>query len=225
MDSDQSMVAHVSWTPHDVLSGAYDGSRGDGISLVRLDLAGIAGDPARLRELVVAVQLLRRMGCMVEYGLDLFEGSPRFVSVRENLSLLRAIVADGTTAAQFTVKPLDADCSPWVQSYRARLAPAVQPWLSRLSAQLAESWLEVMMGERMLLGMNGVAAHRIALQRLTLRSNTDLLNLVSDSAREFELAGDTRLLDDEFASPQVGSLTESLLALRNRFQPGQVLAG
>jgi hypothetical protein len=219
------MVVGASWTPRDVLSGAYDGSRGDGISLVRLELSGIAGDAARLRELVVAVQLLRSKGSMVEYELDLFEGSPRFVTVRDNVALLRAIVVDGTTAARFTVNPLVGGRSPWVESYRQRVAPAVQPWLSQLSERLAEAWLEVMMGERMLLGMNGVAAHRIALQRLTLRSNTELLNLVSDSAREFELSGDTSLLDDEFIRPRIDALTGVLLALRNRFQPGAALTG
>lgn len=225
MDTDQSMVVGASWTPRDVLSGAYDGSRGDGVSLVRLELSGIAGDATRLRELLVAVQLLRRKGCMVEYDLDLFGGSPRFATVRDNIAMLRAIVADGTTTARFSVNPLVGECSPWVASYRERVAPAVQPWLSRLSAPLAEAWLEVMMGERMLLGMTGVAAHRIALQRLTLRSNTDLLSLVSDSAREFELSGHTCLLDDELVSPRIGALIESFLALRNRFQPDRLLTG
>jgi hypothetical protein len=69
-----------------------------------------------------------------------------------------------------------------------------------------------------------VAAHRIALQRLTLRSNTELLNLVADSAREFELTGESRMLDDGIVGPRISLLTESMLALRNRFVAAQATA-
>ena len=186
----------------------------------RLDLTGVAGDPARLRELVVTVQTLRRSGILVEYELDLFGGSPRFATVRENVALVRAIVADGTTPATFTVSPGSGVCSPWLDSYRERVGIAVQPWLTGLSIRLAEAWSELVIGERQQLRLNGVAAHRIALQRLTLRSNTELLNLVADSARQYELTGDTQLLEHDLVAPRVASLTETLVALSNRFQAG-----
>jgi hypothetical protein len=194
-----------------------------GLVRVRLDLTGIAGDPVRLRELLVAVQTLRRIGILVEYDLDLFGGSPRFATVRENVALVRAIVADGTTPASFTVSPSSGVCSPWLDSYRERVGVAVQPWLTGLSIRLAEAWSELVIGERQL-QLNGVAAHRIALQRLTLRSNTELLNLVADSARQYELTGDTQLLEHDLVAPRVALLAETLLALGNRFQAGNTQA-
>jgi hypothetical protein len=194
-----------------------------GLYRVLLVLSGIAGDPVRLRELQVAVQTLRRLGILVGYELDLFGGgAPRFASVRDNVALIRAIVADGTTPATFTISPGSGGCSPWLESYRERVAVTVQPWLTGLSVRLAEAWSEIVIGERRQLRQNGVAAYRIALQRVTLRSNTELLNLVADSAREYELSGDTRLLEHDLVAPRIASLTEILVALSNRFESAQV---
>lgn len=224
METDPAAVWHAICTPGSVVTGEFRELNSPGLFLVRLDLSGIAGDPARLRELVVAVQTLRRSRLLVEYELDLFGGSPRFAAVRDNVAVLRAIVADGTTAASFTIKSSGGACSPWVAEYRERLKTAVEPWLTGLSDQLADDWTEVVMGERQVKGPSGVAAHRIALQRLTLRSNTELLNLVADSAREFELSGSTRLLDRELVAPRINLLTESMLALRNRFLAARAAA-
>jgi hypothetical protein len=134
------------------------------------------------------------------------------------VALLRAIVADGTTPATFTVSPGSGVGSPWLDDYRQRVGSAVQPWLTGLSVQLAEAWSELVMGERLKRRQDGVAAYRIALQRLTLRSNTELLNLVADSAREYELTGDTRLLEHDLVAPRARLLTETLLALSNKFK-------
>lgn len=220
MDSD---LWSRSCTPQEIAAEDFQGLSARGLYRARLDLTGIAGDPVRLRELQVAVQTLRRIGILVEYDLDLFGGSPRFATVRDNVALVRAIVADGTTPAIFTVSPGSGLCSPWLDAYRERVGAAVQPWLTGLSLRLAEAWAEIVVGERQHLGLNGVAAHRIALQRLTLRSNTELLNLVADSAREYELNGDTPLLEHDLVGPRVASLTEILAALRDRFQAGNTL--
>jgi hypothetical protein len=218
MDSD---LWSKSCTPHDVAAQDFQGLSARGLYRVQLELTGIAGDPVRLRELQVAVQTLRRVGILVEYELDLFDGSPRFASVRDNLALIRAIVADGTTPAAFTISPGSGVCSPWLDAYREHVAVAVQPWLTGLSAQLVQAWSEIVIGERRRLRQNGVAAYRIALQRLTLRSNTELLNLVADSAREYELSGGTQLLEHDLVAPRLASLTEILVALSNRFDDAQ----
>ncbi len=215
MDSD---LWSTSCTPQEVAARDFQGLSQRGLFRVRLELAGVAGDPVRLHELLVAVQTLRRIGILVEYELDLFGGSPRFATVRDNVALVRAIVADGTTPATFTVSPGSGASSPWLDSFRERLGTAVEPWLTGLSVQLAAAWTEIVTGERQSLKLNGVAAHRIALQRLTLRSNTELLNLVADSAREYELTGDTSLLEHDLVAPRVALLTETLVALGNRFQ-------
>src|SRR3954463_12478363 len=90
MDSD---LWSRSCTPRDVATEDFEGLSARGLYRVRLQLTGIASDPARLRELQVAVQTLRRIGILVEYELDLFDGgAPRFANVRENVALVRAIV-------------------------------------------------------------------------------------------------------------------------------------
>ncbi|WP_328330423.1 hypothetical protein OHA70_08730 [Kribbella sp. NBC_00382] len=221
MDSD---LWSRSCTPREIATEDINGLSARGLYRVRLELAGIGCDPVRLRELQVAVQTLRRLGILVEYDLDLFEGGPpRFASVRENVTLIRAIVADGTTPAAFTMSPGTGVCSPWLDGYRERVTSAVQPWLTGLSARLAEAWSELVIGERRQLRQYGVAAYRIALQRVTLRSNTELLNLVADSAREYELNGDTQLLEHDLVAPRIASLTEILGALSNKYAQAAIL--
>lgn len=222
MDSD---LWSTSCTPREVAAKDFQGLSARGLFRVRLELVGIAGDPVKLHELLVAVQTLRRIGILVEYEIDLFGGSPRFATVRDNVAMVRAIVADGTTPATFSVSPGSGVSSPWLDDYRERVGVAVQPWLTGLSVQLAEAWSELVMGERLKHRQDGVAAYRIALQRLTLRSNTELLNLVADSAREYELTGDTRLLEHDLVAPRAGLLAETLLALSSKFRLSNISVG
>lgn len=216
--SADGLLGHVLWsttcTPHDVDAVAFRALRDSGLYLVRLELEGIAGDAARLREVVVAVHTLRQLGVLVAYDLDLFAGEPRFATVRDNLTLLRTIVADGTIPAVFTSGPVDG--SPLLQSFRDELSGAVTGWLG-LEGQLADAWADVVVGERLLLGLKGVAAHRIALQRVTLRTNLELLDLVENSIRDYEISGSTSLLTPELIGPRVDCLTDTMFALRNRF--------
>jgi hypothetical protein len=221
--SSEGLLGQVLWstscTPADVSAGRFPRLRDAGLFLARLDLAGVAGNPGRLTELVTAVQILRRLGILVEYDLDLFSGS-RFAAVRDNLAMLRAIVGDGNTPAVFRSTPADGTCSPWLETFRGHLAGAVAPWLEGggLADQLAEAWAEVLVAERLLLGLYGVAAHRIALQRLTLRCNMELLSLVAGSAADFEASGETALLDQDLIAPRCARLSETMIALRNGFQ-------
>lgn len=217
------LLGQVLWstscTPRDVDAADFQRLHASGLYLVRIELTGIAGDPARLRELVIAVQTLRRIGLLVSYDLDLFDGSPRFASVRDNLTMLRAIVADGTIPATFRIGTVGAECSPWLRRFHDGLGTAVDPWIGAggLAAQLADAWADVIVGERLLVGLRGTAAHRIALQRLTLRTNLELLDLVGNSARDYETVGGTPLLAAELIGPRVAGLTDSMIALRNRF--------
>lgn len=219
----EGLLGHVLWstscTVDDVSAGAFRWLSDAGLFLVRLQLGDVGGDPVRLGELLTAVQTLRQLGILIEYDLDLFGGSPRFAVVRDNLAVLRVVVADGTTPAAFRPAPAGGTGSPWLETFQRRLAVAVSPWLAAggLSDELAEAWAELVVGERLLLGLRGVAAHRIALQRLTLRCNTDLLSLVATSAADFEASGDTSLLDQDLIGPRCARLEESMLALRNGF--------
>ena len=176
--------------------------------------------------MATAVQSLRRLGILVEYDLDLFAGPPRFASIRENLALLRTVVADGTTPACVSFTSADSGCSPWLQAFRRRLPAAAKPWLDRdgLSVGLAEAWAELAVAERLVLDLMSVAAHRIALQRLTLRCNTELLTLVAASAADFEATGDTARLDQDLIEPRCAQLTDRLVALRNNLLVGDAPA-
>ncbi len=216
--SEDGLLGHVLWsttcTPHDVDAVAFRALRDSGLYLVRLELDGIAGDAARLREVVVAVHRLRQLGLLAAYDLDLFAGASRFAIVRDNLTLLRTIVADGTIPAAFRTGPVDG--SPLLQGFRDELSDAITGWIG-LAGQLADAWADVVVGERLLLGLKGVAAHRIALQRVTLRANLELLDLVEHSIRDYEISGSTSLLTPELIGPRVDRLTDTMLALRNRF--------
>jgi hypothetical protein len=187
-----------------------------GLILVRLDLDSSAAD---LRELVTAVQTLHRLGILVEYEVDLFGRSPRFASIRSSLAVLTAICGDGTTPARFRPGSLVDDCSPWLARFQHRLAIAVEPWLAEdgLSSRLATAWAELVVAERLLLGLTGVAAHHIAMQRLTLRSNMDLLSLVTRSAADFELTGDTDHLDVEHIAKRCAVLDRAITDLQTSF--------
>jgi hypothetical protein len=154
----EGLLGHVLWstacTPRDVDVAVFRDLRESGLYLVRLELDGIAGNAVRLRELVVVVHMLRQLGLLVTYDLDLFEGRPR-----ENLVVLRTMVADGTIPAVFRSGSVDEP--PWLQQFRDELSGAVPGYLE-LSGQLADAWADVIVGERLLLGLKGVAAHRIA---------------------------------------------------------------
>jgi len=211
------MLGQVLWsttcTPADVTAAGFQRLREAGLYLVHLDLDRRTPQG----EVATAVQTLRRLGILIDYEVDLFAGSARFASIRDNLALLRAVVADGTTPASVRFTSSDSDCSPWLQTYRHRLAVVAKPWLDHdgLSVQLAEAWTELAVAERLVLDMTSVAAHRIALQRLTLRCNTDLLTLVAASAADFEAAGASQRLDRDVIGSRCAELADRLFALRN----------
>jgi len=70
-----SILWSTSCTPADVSPAGFQKLRDSGLFLTKLDLSGVAGDASRLRQVVLAVQVLRRLGILVEYELDLFGGS------------------------------------------------------------------------------------------------------------------------------------------------------
>ncbi|WP_328990263.1 hypothetical protein OG394_28900 [Kribbella sp. NBC_01245] len=216
------LLGHVLWTteclPTDVDALTFRRLRDDGLLRVRLHLTG--ADP---RELLVAVQTLRRLDVLIEYDLDLFGHAPRFASVRDAVAVLSTITADGTTPALFRVGPV-WNCSPWVASFHQQLDAAAAPWIGEngLSARLALAWAEVVVADRLLLGVASAAAQRIALQRLTMRSNTALLALVSQAAADFELAGESKRLDPAAIAIHVADLSQALTDLHTRFLSPQL---
>jgi hypothetical protein len=190
-----------------------------GMFLVRLDL-GTPSGPGPRRQAITAVQVLRRLGILVEYDFELAAPLPRFDAVRRNLDYLAAIVCDGSIPLTFRWPVPEASaCSPWLAAYRDRLALAIGPWLDEygLSARLAEAWADLVVSERLLHNVSGVAAHRIALQRLTMRCNTELITLLTRSARDFETRGDSDLLDTANLRARCAGLGRTLDALNAHF--------
>lgn len=193
---DEGLLGHVMWSTEcsvaDVDPAAFRTLADAGLFLVHLDLG------SDKRRACTAVQVLRHLGILVEYDFDLAGPVQRFDTIHQNLGYLAAVVCDGSVPLAFRWSvPDPAACSPWLASYRDRLATVIGPWLggSGLSARFGEVWADLVVAERMLRGLTGLAAHRIALQRLTMRSNTELVRLVSRSAEDFERYGDTALLD------------------------------
>ncbi len=220
----EGFLGHVLWSTDcstdDVEQRAFRPLAEAGLFLVRLDL-GTPGSEARRRQACTAVQVLRQLGILVDYEFDLAgTTAPRFDTLHANLAYLAAIVCDGSTPLMFRWPVPDASaCSPWLAAYRDRLAGVIGPWLGEngLSAQLSEAWADLVVAERLLRGLSGVAAHRIALQRLTMRCNSELVTLVSRSADDFERYGASPLLDPVNLQARCDGLGRALNQLRTVF--------
>jgi hypothetical protein len=219
----EGLLGHVLWSTDcsvgDVEVLAFRRLSDAGLFLVRLDL-GVPSGTAQRRQACTAVQGLRQLGILVEYEFDLAGPVQRFDALHENLGYLAAIVCDGSVPLSFRwPEPDPPSCSPWLAAYRERLATAIGPWLgeSGLSERLGEAWADLVVAERMLRGLSGIAAHRIALQRLTMRANSELVSLVSRSAHDFEQSGESGLLDAAAISARCAGAGRSLDQLRTAF--------
>lgn len=216
----QGLLGRVLWSTDcevgQVDARAFRALAAGGLLAVRLDLGTPTG-PDRLRAAMEAVHTLYQLGIMVEYDFDLFGPAPRFSSVLGRASFLRALVSDGSTPATFRLSAVGG--SPWLSAYQRRLADAVAPWLDDggLAGRLRDAWAELAVAERLLRAVSGAAAHRIALQRLTMRSNTALLGLVTESAQDFERYGDSDRLDPDVLSTRLAELEAGLLRLHESF--------
>lgn len=186
-----------------------------GLFLVHLDLSGTDRVVA-----CTAVQILRRLGVLVEYDFDVVGPVQRFDTLHANLVYLAAVVCDGSVPLSFRWPVPDrGTCSPWLAAYRDRLGDVIGPWLgeSGLSSRLSDAWADLTVAERMLRGLTGIAAHRIALQRLTMRCNSELVSLVSRSATDFELYGDSPLLSSANLEARCAGHNRDLDRLRAEF--------
>ncbi len=161
-----------------------------------------------------AVEVLKSIGLMWEYGFMLLDPSSTFDTVRENLQFLRTIVGDGCLPVTFC-RMLPYDGTPikdeLVRSGRLRgdvnnpdydfLDPRlaefyegltsvvnVRGWIHGLEAvtlQLANAWHEVAVMERLFPSLPGMANYTRTLRRITRKSNTLLLGVVEDLSYVF----------------------------------------
>jgi anaerobic magnesium-protoporphyrin IX monomethyl ester cyclase len=165
-----------------------------------------------------AVEILKSLGLMFEFGFMLFDPSTTFQSVRENIAFLRAIAGDGSAAATFCrMLPYDGTpikdeleragrlrgdvCNPdydfldpVLSDFYEELSRVVNVtgWIHgfrALSPQINWAWNEVAVLERLFPPLDDMAAYKDALRTVTRDSNEVLFTLVEDMARAYTIGG------------------------------------
>jgi radical SAM superfamily enzyme YgiQ (UPF0313 family) len=188
-----------------------------------------------------AIETLKSLGVMWEYGYMLFDPSSTFESIRVNADFLHSLVADGSAAATFcrmlpyggtpiretlrqegrlrggVTRPDYDFLDPRLDEYHLLLDKAVGGWIHTdgISHQLNWAWHELAVLERLVRVLDGTDAYREALAALTRRSNDELFRFVQESSRAFE-QGDRSHFDEE-AVPDCDGIKADLLAIRDPF--------
>jgi radical SAM superfamily enzyme YgiQ (UPF0313 family) len=192
-----------------------------------------------------AVNTLKSIGLMWEYGFMLLDPSSTFQSVRENLGFLRAILADGCLPATFCrMVPYDGTpikdelvrtgrlrgdvCNPDYDFLDPRLAGFYQEltdvvslkgWIHGLEAvtlQLATAWHEVAVMEKLFPALEGMPAYRKTLGAITGRSNDILLGAVDELVQAHE-SGRRSRLDSSRLEAGRRQILDDLIAERDAF--------
>ncbi|HET7509308.1 MAG TPA: radical SAM protein [Solirubrobacterales bacterium] len=190
-----------------------------------------------------AIETLKELGILFEYGFMLFDPSSTFESVRENARFLQSIAADGQVGALFcrmlpyggtpirdrlreegrlrgdVTRPDYDFLDPRLTDYHRLLDRAAEGWIHNdgVSHQFNWAWTEVGVLSRLAGPLEGVEAYREALAALAARSNRILFDLVERSSLAFEQDGDDSLLSPQRSDMICRELVEELLSLRNEF--------
>ncbi|MEP6569834.1 MAG: radical SAM protein [Acidobacteriota bacterium] len=156
-----------------------------------------------------AVNILKSIGLMWEYGFMLLDPSSTFESVRENLSFLRTILRDGCLPVTFCrMLPYDGTpikeelersgrlrgdvCNPSYDFLDPQLSAfydgltdviSLNGWIHSLEAvtlQLGCAWHEVAVMQRLFPELPGMAKYIKTLRRITRKGNNLLLHVVED---------------------------------------------
>jgi len=194
---------------------------------------------------ISAVNLLKSIGLMFEYGFMLLDPSSTFESVRDNLNFLKTILADGCLPVTFCrMVPYDGTpikdelertgrlrgdvCNPDYDFLDPRLEDFhnglttvlnVNGWIHGLEAvttQLQWAWNEVAVMERLFPALPGMLKYKKKLAGITKASNKLLLSVVEDLSY---VCSDNKpnLWDpDEIEKRREGYLTD-LLRVRDAF--------
>jgi anaerobic magnesium-protoporphyrin IX monomethyl ester cyclase len=161
-----------------------------------------------------AVEILKKIGLIFEFGFMLLDPSSTFESVRQNVEFLRTIVSDGSAGANFgRMVPYDGTpikdeleragrlrgdvCKPDYDFLDPRLTLFynelvniidVTGWTHgyrALSPQLNFAWNEVAVIELLFPGVPGLPAYRDELRAITRDSNNLLFQVVEDTSYTF----------------------------------------
>jgi anaerobic magnesium-protoporphyrin IX monomethyl ester cyclase len=156
-----------------------------------------------------AVEVLKSLGLVYEFGFMLFDPSTTFDSVRDNVAFLRRIAGDGSASAAFCrMLPYDGTpikdelakagrlkgdvcdpdydyLDPRVDDYFAALTGLLRltGWIHGnpgLSPQLKFAWNEYGIMERLFPGLPDVQNYKAALKAVTAASNEMLFQVIED---------------------------------------------
>lgn len=156
-----------------------------------------------------AVETLKSIGLMFEYGFMLLDPSSTFESIRENIQFLRTILADGCLPVTFcrmlpyhgtpihdelvrTGRLRGDICNPDYDFLDPRIGEfyeeltklvSLTGWIHGLKAvtmQLGWAWHEVATIERLFPVLPGMNQYKETLRSITMRSNDLLLRVVED---------------------------------------------
>ncbi len=186
---------------------------------------------------VRAVEVLKSIDLMWEYGFMLLDPSSTFETVRENLGFLRTIVGDGCLPVTFC-RMLPYDGTPikeeLVRTGRLRgdvnnpdydfLDPRlaafyeglttvvnVRGWIHGLEAvtlQLSTAWHEVAVMRRLFPSLPGMAEYTDKLRAITGKSNALLLDVVEDLSYTYSDGRENRWIAEEVEAARQGILEE-----------------
>ena len=192
-----------------------------------------------------AVNLLKSIGLMWEYGFMLLDPSSTFESVRANLAFLRTILADGCLPVTFCrMLPYDGTpikdalvrsgrllgdvCNPDYDFLEPRLSAfyegltevvSLTGWMHGLEAvtlQLGCAWHEVAVMERLFPPLAGMRNYKARLRRITKRSNELLLDVVEDLSYVYSDGRESRC-DPADIERHRTRVIDDLLTARNEF--------
>jgi radical SAM superfamily enzyme YgiQ (UPF0313 family) len=192
-----------------------------------------------------AVEHLKALGIVFDFGFMLLDPSSTFESILENVAFLRRIVGDGYMAAEFCrMIPYDGTpikgllaaqgrlrgdvCDPDYDFFDPRLHDfyvAVNELLSMtgwvhglraLSPQLKFAWSEVAVLERLFPAVPDLPTYRSALRRITQASNAVLFDVVEDLVHTF-VAGGRPAPSAIMLKEQCRRFVDELLRERNAF--------
>jgi len=161
-----------------------------------------------------AVNILKSIGLMFEYGFMLLDPSSTFESIRENIEFLRTILADGCLPVTFCrMLPYDGTpikdelvrtgrlrgdvCNPDYDFLDPRIGEfyealtnlvSLSGWIHGLKAvtlQLGWAWHEVATMERLFPMLPGMEEYKETLRTITKNSNELLLKVIEDLSYQF----------------------------------------
>lgn len=189
-----------------------------------------------------AIEVLKDLDLLFEYGFMLFDPASSFESIRANLEFLRSIIGDGSAGATFcrmlpyggtpirarlaeegrlrgdVTRPDYTFLDPRLDRFHRLLDGAAGHWIhgEGVSHRLNWAWHELTVARRLVDGLEGLAEYRRQLAALTARSNEQLLDWVDQASRAFE-RGDAALLSAAVTMPWCRQLDADLLEIRDAF--------